>query len=165
MSDAELSAADLTLPIKRSDGETLEERLTANAYHNILPARYLRKNADGDLIEDQEDLFDRVGKNIALAEAVYEAENRDREITVTPDQLKPDHPRRDELAAEVFGAGTTVEDSEGQRPLEQTAKPSTTPKPRCLSTTSTSSPTTPSSPNSPTRSAITSRTSPMSSRA
>ncbi|ELY87011.1 adenosylcobalamin-dependent ribonucleoside-diphosphate reductase [Natrinema altunense] len=113
MSDAELSAADLTLPIKRSDGETLEERLTANAYHNILPARYLRKNADGDLIEDQEDLFDRVGKNIALAEAVYEAENRDREITVTPDQLKPDHPRRDELAAEVFGAGTTVEDSEG----------------------------------------------------
>ncbi|RZH67084.1 adenosylcobalamin-dependent ribonucleoside-diphosphate reductase [Natrinema altunense] len=113
MSDAELSAADLTLPIKRSDGETLEERLTANAYHNILPARYLRKNADGDLIEDQEALFDRVGKNIALAEAVYEAENRDREITVTPDQLKPDHPRRDELAAEVFGAGTTVEDSEG----------------------------------------------------
>ncbi|AFO56812.1 MULTISPECIES: adenosylcobalamin-dependent ribonucleoside-diphosphate reductase [unclassified Natrinema] len=109
MSDAELSAADLTLPIKRSDGETLEERLTANAYHNILPARYLRKNADGDLIEDQEDLFDRVGKNIALAEAVYEAENRDREITVTPDQLKPDHPRRDELAAEVFGAGTTTE--------------------------------------------------------
>ncbi|ELY82298.1 adenosylcobalamin-dependent ribonucleoside-diphosphate reductase [Natrinema gari] len=109
MSDAELSAADLTLPIKRSDGETLEERLTANAYHNILPARYLRKNADGDLIEDQEDLFDRVGKNIALAEAVYEAKNRDREITVTPDQLKPDHPRRDELAAEVFGAGTTTE--------------------------------------------------------
>src|SRR6056297_2109522 len=110
MSDADLSAAELTLPIKRTEGNTLEERLTDNAYHNILPARYLRKNADGDLIEAQEDLFDRVGKNIALAEAVYEAENRDTEITVTPDQLKPDHPRRDELAAEVFGAGTTAED-------------------------------------------------------
>ncbi|OAQ54568.1 ribonucleoside-diphosphate reductase [Natrinema mahii] len=110
MSDADLSAEELTLPIKRTEGETLEERLTDNAYHDILPARYLRKNADGDLIEDQEDLFERVGENIALAEAVYEAENRDREITVTPDQLKPDHPRRDELAAEVFGAGTTATD-------------------------------------------------------
>ncbi|WP_394295150.1 adenosylcobalamin-dependent ribonucleoside-diphosphate reductase [Halovivax asiaticus] len=84
--------------------------MTDNAYENILPARYLRKDADGELIETQEDLFDRVGKNIALAEAVYEANNQDVEITVSPDQLKPDHPRRDELAAEVFGAGTTVED-------------------------------------------------------
>jgi len=110
MSDADLSAAELTLPIKRTEGDTLEERLTDNAYHNILPARYLRKNADGDLIEEQEDLFERVGKNIALAEAVYEAEKQDLEITVTPDQLKPDHPRRDELAEEVFGAGTTTDD-------------------------------------------------------
>ncbi|WP_126661218.1 adenosylcobalamin-dependent ribonucleoside-diphosphate reductase [Haloterrigena salifodinae] len=112
MSESELSAEDLTLPIKRTDGDTLEERLTGNAYHNILPARYLRKDADGELIEDQEDLFDRVGKNIALAEAVFEARKRDTEITVTPDQLKPDHPRRDELAEEVFGAGTTAEDDD-----------------------------------------------------
>ncbi|SDC93157.1 adenosylcobalamin-dependent ribonucleoside-diphosphate reductase [Natrinema hispanicum] len=110
MSNTDLSAAELTLPIKRTEGDTLEERLTDNAYHNILPARYLRKNADGDLIEEQEDLFERVGKNIALAEAVYEAEKQDLEITVTPDQLKPDHPRRDELAEEVFGAGTTADD-------------------------------------------------------
>ncbi|MFA9424709.1 adenosylcobalamin-dependent ribonucleoside-diphosphate reductase [Natronorubrum sp. A-ect3] len=110
MSNSELSAADLTLPIKRTDGDTLEERLTANAYHNILPARYLRKDANGELIESQEDLFDRVGKNVALAEAVYEADKLDLEVTVTPDQLKPDHPRRDELAEEVFGEGTTVDD-------------------------------------------------------
>ncbi|WP_226007747.1 adenosylcobalamin-dependent ribonucleoside-diphosphate reductase [Natrinema salinisoli] len=110
MSDAELSAADLTLPIKRTDGDTLEERLTDNAYHNILPARYLRKDANGELIEEQEDLFDRVSKNIALAEAVFESRKQDAEITVTPEQLKPDHPRRDELAEEVFGAGTTAED-------------------------------------------------------
>ncbi len=110
MSKHDLSAEDLTLPIKRTDGDTLEERMTDNAYHNILPARYLRKDATGDLIEEQEDLFDRVGKNIALAEAVYEAEKQDLEVTVTPDQLKPDHPRRDELAAEVFGEGTTADD-------------------------------------------------------
>ncbi|WP_096389801.1 adenosylcobalamin-dependent ribonucleoside-diphosphate reductase [Halopenitus persicus] len=110
MSGSDLSADELELPIKRTTGETLEDRLTANAYHNILPARYLRKDADGNQIETQEDLFVRVAKNVALAEAVYEAEKRDVEITVTPDQIKPDHPRRDELASEVFGAGVTAGD-------------------------------------------------------
>ncbi|WP_440764740.1 adenosylcobalamin-dependent ribonucleoside-diphosphate reductase [Natronorubrum sp. DTA7] len=110
MSESELSAEELTLPIKRTDGDTLEARMTDNAYHNILPARYLRKDANGELTETQEDLFERVGTNIALAEAVYEAQKRDLEITVTPDQLKPDHPRRDELAEEVFGEGVTADD-------------------------------------------------------
>ncbi|GAA0726515.1 ribonucleoside-diphosphate reductase alpha chain [Halorubrum trapanicum] len=105
-----VTADNLELPIKRTTGDTMEERLTANAYHNILPARYLRKNADGEPIEDPEELFDRVARNVALAEAVFEAEKQGVEITVTPDQLKPDHPRRDELAEEVFGAGTTAED-------------------------------------------------------
>ena len=110
MSTPELAADDVTLPIKRTDGETLEERMTANAYDNILPARYLKKDADGNVVETQEELFSRVARNIALAEAVYEADRLDVEITVTPDQLKPGHPRRDELAAEVFGEGTTAED-------------------------------------------------------
>ncbi|MEF8814052.1 MAG: LAGLIDADG family homing endonuclease, partial [Halovenus sp.] len=103
-------ADELTLPIKRTDGETAEERLTDNAYYNILPARYLQKDANGDVIEQQEDLFERVAKNIALAEAVFEARKRDIEVTVTPDQLKPGHPRRDELAADVFGTGVSVDD-------------------------------------------------------
>ncbi|MFB6298644.1 MAG: adenosylcobalamin-dependent ribonucleoside-diphosphate reductase, partial [Halobacteriales archaeon] len=110
MSERAFSADELTLPIKRTEGDTIKERLTDNAYHNILPARYLKKNADGNLVEEPEDLFRRVGKNIALAEAVYEAERQGIEITVTPDQVKPDHPRRDDIAAEVFGIGTTVED-------------------------------------------------------
>jgi len=110
MSSNELGADEITLPIKRVDGETLAERMTANAYNNILPARYLRQNADGELVEDQEDLFPRVAKNIALAEAVYEAENQGVDVTVTPEQLKPNHPRRDELAEEVFGEGVTAED-------------------------------------------------------
>jgi len=110
VSQPDLSADEISLPIKRTTGDTLEERLTANAYHNILPARYLRKDADGDLIESQDDLFERVAKNVALAEAVFEARKDDTEITVTPDQLKPDHPRRDELAEEVFGKGTSVDD-------------------------------------------------------
>ncbi|WP_049983030.1 intein-containing adenosylcobalamin-dependent ribonucleoside-diphosphate reductase [Halorubrum sp. BV1] len=110
MSSDGVAADELELPIKRTTGETMEERLTANAYHNILPARYLRKNADGEAIEDPEELFDRVARNVALAEAVFEAEKQGVEITVTPDQLKPDHPRRDELAEDVFGAGVTADD-------------------------------------------------------
>jgi ribonucleoside-diphosphate reductase alpha chain len=102
---------DVDLPIKRTDGDTIEERLTDNAYNNILPARYLRKDADGTPVETQEELFPRVAKNVALAEAVYEAQRLGVEVTVTPDQLKPDHPRRDELAEEVFGKGTTAEDN------------------------------------------------------
>ncbi|MFW6045761.1 MAG: ribonucleotide reductase N-terminal alpha domain-containing protein, partial [Natronomonas sp.] len=110
MSNANPSADELTLPIKRTEGETLEDRMTGNAYHNILPARYLRKDSDGNLVESQEDLFERVAKNVALAEAVFEAKKRDVEVTVTPDQLKPGHPRRSDLAEEVFGAGTSLED-------------------------------------------------------
>ncbi|ELZ44049.1 ribonucleoside-diphosphate reductase [Halorubrum coriense DSM 10284] len=110
MSSDGVTADGVELPIKRTTGDTMEERLTGNAYHNILPARYLRKNADGEPDEDQEELFDRVARNVALAEAVFEAEKRGVEVTVTPDQLKPDHPRRDELAEEVFGAGTTADD-------------------------------------------------------
>ncbi|SDF12934.1 ribonucleoside-diphosphate reductase class II [Halorubrum xinjiangense] len=110
MSSDGVSADGVELPIKRTTGDTMEERLTGNAYQNILPARYLRKNADGEPIEDQEELFDRVARNVALAEAVFEAEKQGVEVTVTPAQLKPDHPRRDELAEEVFGAGTTADD-------------------------------------------------------
>ena len=110
MSNRPAGADDLKLPVKRTDGETLEDRLTANAYHNILPARYLRKDPEGNPRESQEELFPRVAKNVALAEAVFEADARDVEITVTPDQLKPEHPRRDELAAEVFGKGVTADD-------------------------------------------------------
>ena len=106
---SDLGADELSLPIKRTEGDTLEDRLTGNAYHNILPARYLRKDSNGDLIEQQEDLFDRVAKNIALAEAVFESRNQDVDVEVSPDQLKPDHPRRDELAEEVFGKGTTAD--------------------------------------------------------
>ena len=110
MSNRPAGADELTLPVKRTNGETLEDRLTANAYHNILPARYLRKDPEGNPRESPEELFPRVAKNVALAEAVFEADNRGVEVTVTPDQLKPDHPRRDELAEEVFGAGVTADD-------------------------------------------------------
>jgi len=37
------------------------------------------------------------------------APNYTGDITVTPGQVKPDHPRRDELIADVFGDGTDAD--------------------------------------------------------
>ncbi|MFB6244578.1 MAG: ribonucleotide reductase N-terminal alpha domain-containing protein, partial [Halobaculum sp.] len=110
MTEQSPTADELELPIKRTEGDTIEERLTSNAYDNILPARYLRKDADGSVIEQQEELFERVAQNIALAEAVYEADRRDTAVTVTPEQVKPDHPRRDELVAAAFDDADSVAD-------------------------------------------------------
>lgn len=98
---------EVTIPVKRTDGDTLEERLTDNAYHSILPARYLKKDEDGNLVETQEDLFKRVGRNVALAEAVFELNRQDETLLVTPDQIKPTHHARGELAATVFGFNTS----------------------------------------------------------
>lgn len=106
----ELTAEEIELPIKRTTGDTLEERLTANAYHNILPARYLKKNIDGELAETQEELFERVANNVALAEVPFEADKQGTDVMLYPDQVKPDHPRRDELVEDVFGMDASLED-------------------------------------------------------
>jgi len=37
---------EIRLPTKRDDAPTLQERMTGNAYDNILPARYMRKDPD-----------------------------------------------------------------------------------------------------------------------
>lgn len=105
----EFQRGQLSLPAKRVDvAKPLRERLTSNAYSNILPARYLKKDRDGNIIEDQEDLFPRVAKNIALAEAAY----TDEDVIIRPKHIKPTHSQRDELIEEVFGgaekANTTV---------------------------------------------------------
>lgn len=60
------------LPVQSVDrSATVEERLTDNALENILPARYLNKDSDGNIIEDAEGMFDRVAKNVAQAEHLY----------------------------------------------------------------------------------------------
>ena len=54
----------IVLPVKRTDGATLEDRLTKNAYQNILPARYLRKDSKGEITETPEKLFRRILKQL-----------------------------------------------------------------------------------------------------
>lgn len=56
------------LPVKRTTGATLKERLTPNAYGHILPARYLQKDEQGRVIESPEEMFRRVAENVAQPE-------------------------------------------------------------------------------------------------
>jgi ribonucleoside-diphosphate reductase alpha chain len=61
------------LPKKRKDAETLEERMTENAYQRILPARYLNKDSEGNVVETPEQLFERVAENVAQPAKQYDA--------------------------------------------------------------------------------------------
>lgn len=50
---------------------SVEDRLTHNTVANILPARYLQKDSDGNVAEEPSDLFERVAENVAEAEEQY----------------------------------------------------------------------------------------------
>jgi len=64
--------AEFKLPVKRTTGETVEERLTENAHDRILPSRYLIKDEDGEVIETPKEMFERVAKNVAQPEKEYD---------------------------------------------------------------------------------------------
>lgn len=108
----DVTAEEVNLPVKKTDAEApLQDVMTENAYNNILPARYLHKNEHGEVVETPEELFERVGQNIALAEAVFEAKKQGVEIRVTPDQVKPLHSKPEELVSSVFGPETVRAES------------------------------------------------------
>ena len=64
--------ADFKLPVKRTTGDTVEERLTENAHDRILPARYLLKNEEGEVTETPKEMFERVAKNVAQPDKEYD---------------------------------------------------------------------------------------------
>ncbi len=110
---------DIVIPKKRNDGDTLQDRMNENAWNNLMPARYIRHDADGNQLESHEEVFERVAKNVALADAVYLLDEYDGEFTVTPDQIKANHSKRDKLAEEVFGEGVTTEDTDVEGELTE----------------------------------------------
>lgn len=57
--------------------QTVDERFTDNTINNILPARYLRKDDNGDIIETPEQMFERVADNVATAEYLYAQQRGD----------------------------------------------------------------------------------------
>jgi len=61
----------ITLPVKRTTGATLRERLSENAVEHVLPARYLRRDAHGAVTETPAELFRRVAESVAAAEAEH----------------------------------------------------------------------------------------------
>ncbi len=65
----------IEIPVLRNDEPSLKTRMSENAYEKILPARYLEKNEDGEVVEEQEEVFERVAKNIAVAEAVHSGDD------------------------------------------------------------------------------------------
>ncbi|MCJ7450351.1 MAG: ribonucleoside-diphosphate reductase [Candidatus Nanohaloarchaeota archaeon QJJ-9] len=71
MNSSQEDSESFKLPVKRVEGEKLEEKLTDNVYERILPARYLKRDEEGNVVEDPEDLFDRVAKNVAKADKDY----------------------------------------------------------------------------------------------
>ncbi len=64
--------AEFKLPVKRTTGDTVEERLTENAHDRILPSRYLLKNEDGEVTETPKEMFERVAKNVAQPDKKYD---------------------------------------------------------------------------------------------
>ncbi|MFB6216201.1 MAG: ribonucleotide reductase N-terminal alpha domain-containing protein, partial [Candidatus Aenigmatarchaeota archaeon] len=63
---------EFELPVKKVEGETLEEKLPENAYNRILPARYLLKDQEGNVVEEPEEMFERVAENVAKPDQKYE---------------------------------------------------------------------------------------------
>lgn len=71
------------LPIRSVDPDAdLADRLTENTRNNIGPSRYFQSE-DGEVYEDWGDVFARVAKNVALAEAVFHK----MPLHVSPDVL------------------------------------------------------------------------------
>lgn len=53
------------------EAKSVEERFTDNAIDNILPARYLVKDDEGEVVEEPNELFERVAENVAKAELTF----------------------------------------------------------------------------------------------
>ena len=113
------------------ESESVEERLTENAIENVLPARYLRKDENGEVIETPDELFRRVARNIAEAEYEYGAD--DEEVAewedrfyelMTQQEWIPNSPTLMNAGTEIQQCSACFVDSPGDdmQDIFQTAK-------------------------------------------
>lgn len=87
------SIEQITTPIKTVDESlSVRERFTDNAIHNILPARYLLKDDDGNVIEEAHELFERVAKNVAQPEEDFEKWADEFQHLMETQQFMPNSP-------------------------------------------------------------------------
>ncbi|MFQ3319934.1 MAG: adenosylcobalamin-dependent ribonucleoside-diphosphate reductase [Natronomonas sp.] len=64
----------MELPAKRTTGETVAERLPEVAAERVLPARYLKQDATGEVTETPSELFERVAHSVARAEGEHDGD-------------------------------------------------------------------------------------------
>lgn len=100
---------EFILPPKRSPDGSLQKRLTSIAYDHILPTYYLQRGSDGELLETQEALFDRVARNISLAESVAK-EGYEHEVAVSPADLRLGRIGNDDIKHRLFGEDVSKND-------------------------------------------------------
>lgn len=73
--ETDVSDESVVTPVLSVDEDaTVEERMTQNAVENILPARYLDKDENGNVTETPAELFERVADNVATAEFQFARE-------------------------------------------------------------------------------------------
>lgn len=67
---------NITMPnLSVNESETVEQRFTDNAINNILPARYLKKDDNGNIVEIPDGMFERVASKVAEAENKFDSGN------------------------------------------------------------------------------------------
>lgn len=104
------STEDIVLPTKSVDpDESLEDRLTDQVLNSIGPARYFKKDENGEIQENWANVFRRVANNIAEAEYVYDGDesnynkwSRKFEEVMRQQRFIPNSPT-------LFNAGTEIQ--------------------------------------------------------
>jgi len=66
-----MAKKSLKLPIKKPGRGSLKDRLSENAFQYIIPARYLKRDDTGQVIETPEAMFRRVADNMARPDDHY----------------------------------------------------------------------------------------------
>jgi ribonucleoside-diphosphate reductase alpha chain len=89
------------LPIRPSLTESVTDALTTVARERILPTHYLQRDDEGNPIETPAEMFQRVARNVAVAEAVAEGELT---LSVTPRELSLNAVGSNRLVQELFGS-------------------------------------------------------------
>lgn len=86
-SEADVSIEDVAIPTKEVIAdETLDDRLTDNVQQSIGPARYFKRDEDGNPVESWGGVFNRVATNIAEAE--YEFGGDERKFSIWQNQFE-----------------------------------------------------------------------------
>jgi len=90
-------------PARPTPTGSVSDALTTVARDYVLPTHYFQRDDEGNPIETPVEMFRRVARNVAMAEAVAE---EDLTLSVTPEALSFDAVGSNRLARKLFGSDT-----------------------------------------------------------